>query len=62
MGSLLDALIERVAHFTAGRQRGGPLDEFVVNVGVNEGAGAGAAALAHVGEDGVVADRHSLVH
>jgi len=59
--ALLYSFIERVSNFTLGGECGGFLNESVVDVGVNESSGAGAAALAHVGEDGVVRDRNSLI-
>lgn len=60
--ALLNSFIKGVAHFTLGGQCGSFLNESVVDIGVNECSGAGAAALTHVGEDGVVRDHNSFIH
>ena len=60
--SLVHSFLERIANFSLGSQFGGFLDERVVDFGVYEGPGTGTAALAHVGEDGVVSDLHGLIH
>lgn len=48
--------VEGIADFSGGRQLLGLLHEFVVDLGVDEGARAGATALAVIVEKGVVSD------
>lgn len=59
---LLHTFLEGASHFALGGQGRGFLDELVVDLLVDESAGASAAALAHVGENGVVANGDGLVH